>query len=99
MKGELFKDIPREKIHWYPTIDYEKCENCGTCVDYCKLGAYSFEEKEGKMKVFVTNPYNCVVLCTGCQPQCPVGAISHPSKEVTRKIIKKLKNDYPTKPL
>jgi len=99
MTQETYKGIPRNKIPWYPTIDYEKCQNCGKCVDYCKLGAYDFEEKDGKKRPVVKNPYNCVVLCTGCQSQCPAGAISHPSKEKTRKIIKKLQEDYDTNTL
>jgi NAD-dependent dihydropyrimidine dehydrogenase PreA subunit len=87
---ETYKGIPRNKIPWYPIVDYEKCIGCGKCVDYCKLGAYDLEEKDGKQRPVVKRPYNCVVLCTGCEPECPVGAISHPSKEETRKIIKKL---------
>ena len=90
MTEEMYKGIPRNKIPWYPTIDYEKCINCGKCVEYCTLGAYEFEEKDGKKRPVVKNPYNCVVLCTGCESQCPVGAITHPSKQETRKIIEKL---------
>jgi len=88
--GDEYHGIHRNKIPWYPTIDYEKCINCGKCVEYCKLGVYEFEEKEGKKRPVVKNLNNCVVFCTGCQSQCPAGAITHPSKEETRKIIEKL---------
>jgi len=91
MNTETYKGIPRCKIPWYPIIDYEKCVGCGKCVDYCKLGAYEFEKAKGNERVVVKNPYNCVVLCTGCEPQCNSGAISHPSKEETMIIIAKLK--------
>jgi NAD-dependent dihydropyrimidine dehydrogenase PreA subunit len=87
---ETYHGVPRSKIQWGPTIDYEKCVNCGKCVDYCKLGVYEFEEKEGKKVSVVKNPNNCVVFCTGCDSQCPVGAIKHPSKVETRKIIREL---------
>jgi NAD-dependent dihydropyrimidine dehydrogenase PreA subunit len=90
MAKETYHGVPRSKIPWGPTIDYEKCISCGKCVDYCKLGAYEFEEKEGKKRPVVKNFNNCVVFCTGCEEQCPAGAITHPSKEKTRKIIKKL---------
>ena len=90
MTEEKYKGVPRSKIPWYPTIDYEKCISCGKCVEYCKLGVYEFEEKQGEKSPVVRNPYNCVVLCTGCQSQCLATAITHPSKEETRKIIKKL---------
>ena len=68
MSEEVWHGIPRSKIPWYPTIDYEKCVSCGKCVDYCKLGTYEFEQKDGKNRPVVKNPNNCVVLCTGCDP-------------------------------
>ena len=91
MPGKTFHGVPRNKIPWYPTIDYEKCVSCGKCVDYCKLGVYEFEEKQGKKRSVVKNPNYCVVLCAGCEEICPVGAIKHPSKTETREIIRKLR--------
>jgi NAD-dependent dihydropyrimidine dehydrogenase PreA subunit len=88
---ETYHGVHRSKIPWYPTIDYEKCISCGKCVDYCKLGAYEFEEKQGKKRPVVKNPSSCIVLCTGCEEICPAGAITHPSKRATREIIKKLR--------
>ncbi len=90
MTQETYPGVPRSKIPWGPTIDYGKCVNCGKCVDYCKLGVYELEEKEGEKRSVVRNPNNCVVLCTGCEPQCPARAITHPSKVETRKIIREL---------
>ncbi len=87
---ETYQGVPRSKITWGPTINYEKCINCGKCVDYCKLGVYEFQEKDGKKKPVVKNPDNCVVFCKGCQSQCQAKAITHPSIKETRKIIKKL---------
>ena len=98
MPEETFHGIPRSKIPWYPIIDYEKCVNCGKCVDYCKLGVYEFEEKEGKKISVVKNPANCVVLCTDCDAICPAGAIKHPSKKDTREIIKKLRKAQEASP-
>jgi len=95
MSEETWHGIPRSKISWGPTIDYEKCVNCGKCEDYCKLGVYELEEKEDKKRSVVKNPNNCVVLCTGCEAQCPAGAITHPSKKTTREIIKNLRKKYP----
>ena len=96
MSEKTYKGIPRGKIPWYPIIDYEKCIRCGKCVEYCTLGAFEFEEINGEQKPIAKNPYNCVVLCTGCESQCPVGAISHPSKEETRKVIKSLQKSQST---
>jgi NAD-dependent dihydropyrimidine dehydrogenase PreA subunit len=93
MSQETWHGIPRSKIPWGPTINYEKCVACGKCVDYCKLGVYEFEEKQGKKVPVVKNPNNCVVLCSGCEPECPTGAINHPSKVETRRIIAKLRKE------
>jgi formate hydrogenlyase subunit 6/NADH:ubiquinone oxidoreductase subunit I len=43
---ESWYGVPRDKIPWYPTIDYEKCVSCGKCVEYCTLGTYAFEERK-----------------------------------------------------
>ena len=55
---------------------------------------YVLEEKYGKKRPIVTNPYNCVVLCTGCDSICPAGAISHPTKKKTKDAIKNLRKTY-----
>ena len=87
--SEEYHGIKRDKIPWHPTIDYDKCINCRICVEYCKLGVYDVEEE----RPVVTNPNNCVVFCTGCKGQCPEGAISFPSKQKTRELIKKLESE------
>ena len=91
MSKETWHGIPRSKIPWYPTIDYEKCVSCGKCADYCELGTYTLEEKEGKKRPVVKNPYNCVVLCNGCDAICPAGAIMHLSKKETRALIREMR--------
>jgi NAD-dependent dihydropyrimidine dehydrogenase PreA subunit len=93
MSEETLHGLPRSKIPWHPTIDYEKCVSCGKCVEYCTLGTYTFEEKDGKKRPVVKNPNNCVVFCSGCDSICPVDAISHPSKEETLKTIRKLRKE------
>jgi NAD-dependent dihydropyrimidine dehydrogenase PreA subunit len=95
MSEETWHGIPRSEVPWYPTINYEKCISCGKCVDYCKLGAYEFEEKDGKQRSVVKHPNNCVVLCTGCDKICPAKAIKHQSKKKTSEIIRKLRRKYP----
>lgn len=89
MNKEIYKGITREKIPWYPTVDFSKCIGCRKCVDYCKLGAYTFNDI--KKQPIVSSPYNCVVLCEGCQDICPSGAISHPSRKNTIDLIRKLR--------
>ena len=90
MLEEKWHGIPRSKITWRPFIDYDKCINCGKCVECCTLGTYEFEEKGAKKIPMVKNPNNCVVLCSGCDSICPAGAIKHPSKKEFREKIKEL---------
>jgi NAD-dependent dihydropyrimidine dehydrogenase PreA subunit len=89
--NDNFHGVPRSKIPWGPTINYEKCVNCSKCVEYCHMGVYELEEKNDKKHSVVTNPNACVVFCTGCKDICPAGAITHPSKKETRELIFKLK--------
>jgi NAD-dependent dihydropyrimidine dehydrogenase PreA subunit len=91
MSEKTWHGIPRSKIPWYPMIDYEKCVSCGKCVEYCKLGTSELQEKEGKRIPVVKKPYNCVVLCNGCDVICPAGAITHPSKKETTELIREMR--------
>jgi len=91
MSEETWHGIPRSKIPWRPTIDYEKCVTCGKCVDYCHKGVFEIEEKNGKRETIVKNPNRCVVTCTGCDSICPAGAIHHPSKQEFQKNLKALR--------
>ena len=53
MTGKPFMNIPREKIPWYPTIDAQKCQNCGNCLDFCSHGVYD----QGGQTVLVAHPF------------------------------------------
>lgn len=98
MNEKTVHGIPREKIPWGPTVNYEKCVSCGKCMTYCKLGVYELEEEEeGKKRLVVVRPNNCIVFCKGCQDVCPVGAISHPSRKETRELIMKLRREARSK--
>ncbi len=90
MSSKKWKGIPREEISWYPTIDAEKCEGCGACVEFCKYDVLEINESAGKARV--KNPYNCPVLCQACASLCPVNAISFPTdEELLAMFIKKIR--------
>lgn len=82
---EKYHGISREKIHWYPSVDYGKCNSCGSCAKFCKRGVYTFDNAP-----HVTNPYRCIVTCTGCSKICKEAAISFPSLVYLREEMKSL---------
>lgn len=51
------------------TIDKEKCNACGTCVDSCPVEAIKLEDNA------VVDEENCID-CGTCVDECPEGAIS-----------------------
>jgi NAD-dependent dihydropyrimidine dehydrogenase PreA subunit len=59
---------------WYPVIDYSKCVECGTCVEFCGHGVYDKKKKPSPVVVY---PDGCVDHCHGCQAKCQTGAISY----------------------
>lgn len=81
--------IPREKIPWFPTVDYELCLGDQECFLFCKNGVFGWDEE--KKRPSVQNPYNCVVGCQACINICPVQAITFPSKEELRETLKRLR--------
>lgn len=83
--------IPREKIPWFPKIDYEKCKGCMTCFNFCKNQVYRWEDGNPHHPE-VINPYNCVLGCSACAQLCPVGAISFPTVEEMRKTMRELRS-------
>ena len=84
---EIIPKSLREQIPWYPTIDLDLCINCGVCVEFCKNKVYAFDD----IITSVVNPYNCVILCTGCKDKCEVGAISFPNKDDILILVRKAK--------
>jgi len=57
------------------------------------MRVFATDEKEGKKRTVVKNPYGCVVTCTGCDSVCPVGAIKHPSEKEFREKIRNLRKN------
>jgi NAD-dependent dihydropyrimidine dehydrogenase PreA subunit len=95
VKDEKRVTIPREEIPWFPTIDYEKCTGCLTCIKIDKYAGHNVYETEGNPpRPVVKNPYSCVVGCQTCAKMCPNNAITFPSAEELRKTLKELRLKY-----
>ena len=85
--------VPREEIAWFPTIETSACNGCGDCVSFCRPGVFAFSVADTESsavlrpKMLVANPYNCMVLCTRCEPVCPSGAITLPACKEFEKYV------------
>jgi|UniRef100_A0A7C6A943 NAD-dependent dihydropyrimidine dehydrogenase PreA subunit len=85
----IFSGIPREKIPWYPTIDYEKCAGCQECYNFCHNGVFEWDEENNQPKV--VQPYNCVIGCSACANLCATGAIKFPTRKELVEAINKIR--------
>ena len=68
--------VPRESIHWNPSVLEDACIGCGTCVTGCSRLVYRFDFE--RKKPVVVDPLNCMVGCTTCANTCPVHALVFP---------------------
>jgi len=54
-----------------PTIDLNKCEGCGNCIEVCPAGVYEIAGDEAN----AARPDDCLD-CGACAEECPVQAIT-----------------------
>ena len=58
------------------TIDIEKCQACGNCVDICPNEMIVMTEEDGKkFAMFSGSPDDCIG-CLSCESECEEGAIT-----------------------
>jgi len=89
-----YTGLPRNEIDWFPRINQEKCKpnKCDLqCVKYCPFSV--FVQKGGGM-VEVVNPYDCNVSDESCKFQCPYDAISFPTREELKMMLRKVRTKY-----
>jgi NAD-dependent dihydropyrimidine dehydrogenase PreA subunit len=79
----------REKLRWFPTINYDLCISDLGCLIFCPYDVFDWEEETGRP--IVARPYNCVPGCDMCARDCATGAVTLPSKKQMRAIIRKLR--------
>ena len=80
--------VPRDKIPWFPKIDFDACIGDQECVNFCKNDVFVWDELKNRPDVI--RPLNCVVGCDACSQICPAEAISFPSKEELRRTMRAL---------
>lgn len=59
---------------WFPVIDYDRCNGCGQCLEFCLFDVYA---RDGEA-VRVARPSNCKTNCPACSRVCPQAAIIFP---------------------
>ncbi|MHC9540081.1 MAG: ferredoxin family protein [Vulcanimicrobiota bacterium] len=91
MSENTFMGVPRDKIPWYPVIDYDKCNFCMECDKFCPHKVY--ERQEGDRKLIVKNRDNCVVFCRACSKTCEPDALSFPDKKEITAMIKEIRKE------
>ena len=87
----IFGNLPREKIPWFPTIDFDKCVRCKECYNFCHNGVYEWDEENNKPRV--VQPYNCVIGCSACANLCNGEAIKFPTRKELMDIFNKAKEE------
>ena len=74
-----WRGFPREQIPWFPTISDELCDNCSACLDLCAREVF---EQDGEGKIWVSEPFLCLVGCCFCKSVCEPKAILMPDQQI-----------------
>jgi NAD-dependent dihydropyrimidine dehydrogenase PreA subunit len=92
MSETTFMGVKRDKIPWYPVIDYAKCDFCMECDKFCPHQVFKRQENSPQ-KLVVENPNNCVVFCRACAKACPLDCIAFPDKKEISDLIKTIRKE------
>ena len=82
-----FAGVERNQIEWFPSLDNDKCVQCGLCMN-CGKSVFAWGED---YKPHVVKPNDCVVGCTTCANLCPGKAIQFQNLTDLRATYKKYK--------
>lgn len=88
-----YTGLPRKEIDWFPKINQEKCKphDCNFhCVKFCPFGVFSHNDGT----VTVSKPYECNVGDESCKFQCPFDAITFPTREELKEMLRKVRAKY-----
>jgi NAD-dependent dihydropyrimidine dehydrogenase PreA subunit len=56
------------------TVDYDKCNGTGACVEICPTSVYALQQQKT-----VPVAIDACIECCACVENCPLGAITHSS--------------------
>jgi len=84
-----YAGIPRERLPWFPKINYECCVKDLDCLVFCPHEVFEWDPVS--RRPIVAHPSNCVPGCTSCAEQCRRRAISLPSGGEIRAALRRLR--------
>lgn len=58
------------------TIDVEKCQACGECVEICAVEVLALVEEDGKKYAMFSGDPNDCLGCLSCEEVCEEGSIT-----------------------
>lgn len=87
-----YPGIAREKLPWYPRIDYRHCLQDLDCMNFCPHGVFEWDPES--RRPIVAHPFNCVPGCTSCAEECRVKAITLPTGEQIRAALRRLRRQH-----
>jgi NAD-dependent dihydropyrimidine dehydrogenase PreA subunit len=79
----------REKLPWFPTINYDLCISDLGCLIFCPYDVFDWDKETGRP--IVARADNCVPGCDMCARNCATGAVTLPSKKQLRGMVRKLR--------
>jgi len=88
--------LPREKIPWFPSINYDLCKGVKECLAFCPSNVFAWDEP--RARTIVASPYSCTVGCSNCVRICPNHAIAFPDMEELAATLKRLRSEMRQKP-
>ncbi len=98
MSSTTYLGIPREQIQWYPIIELSKCPGCKLCIEVCEGAAHDvYEFDDSSKKPIVAKPTHCLVGCKACGRVCPTKAITFPSRDELKQMLRDLRKKYKLK--
>lgn len=88
--------LAREKIPWFPSINYDLCKGAKECLTFCPSNVFAWDE--ARARTFVANPYSCTVGYSNCVQIYTKQAIAFPDKEEFAATLKRLGSEMLQKP-
>lgn len=82
-----WRGYPRAQIPWFPILSPELCTNCGACLELCAREVYS---RDNDGRIWVSEPFLCMVGCCFCKSVCEPQALFFPGQEMLTNYREKM---------